>query len=65
MDLRKVYGGMAEELLNNAVDEHMDGQLIKEQLYLLVDKFVDDKLEAVKNAIKDGIEKIDGEKDRV
>lgn len=63
MSFRETYGGMVEAVLNNAVDEHLDAQSIKDQLHKAVDELVDSKLADVKRAIKVGIDKIDGEVD--
>lgn len=70
MGFRETYGGMIETLLNEAVDEHLNADLLKEQADKLVDglkvqvhELIDEKLVELKAAVKEGIDKIDGEDD--
>jgi len=64
MGMRETYGQMLEDLLNAAVDKHLDGASIKMKLHEEIDKLVDGKLEELKYKLKaDIIDKIDGEDD--
>lgn len=63
MGLREQYGPLLEAALNTAVDKYLDGEMIKKELHEAIDKLVDAKLDDLKKAIKEGIDKIDGEDD--
>lgn len=63
MGLRETYGGMVEAALNKYVDDNLNAEKIKLELNAMIGKMVDDKLAGIKIAIKEAIDKIDGEVD--
>lgn len=67
MGLRETYGGIIEDQLFELVDQHMDGNKIKEKIKAELDKLIDEAVEKnideIKQKIKELIDKIDGEKD--
>lgn len=64
MGLRETYGQLIEDLLNAAVDKYLDADNIKKEINQMVDKFVNENLENIKQKLKaEVIDKIDGEDD--
>lgn len=62
MNLRKVIGDKVEAVLNSAIDG-IDPKAIKEKLHKEVDEAVDKYIGEVKDVLKKGVDKIDGEVD--
>lgn len=63
MGLRETYGPIIEAALNSVVDKHLNADDIKAQLHALINDLVDEKLKGVKDALKEAIDKIDGQDD--
>ena len=64
MGLRETYGQLIEDLLNAAVDKYLDADNIKKEINIMVDKFVNENIDNMKQKLKaEVIDKIDGEDD--
>lgn len=62
MGLRKLIGDKVEAVLNDMVDK-IDADGIKAKLHQEIDELVDKHLADLKEKLKEGIDKIDGEDD--
>lgn len=62
MNLRKVIGDKVEAVLNDMVDK-IDADGIKKRLHEEINELVDKYLADLKEKLKEGIDKIDGEQD--
>jgi len=64
MGIRSINGGIAEAILNDAVDKLLSPEAIKKYLHEMIDKKVDDIAGDLAHKIKaDFIDLIDGEDD--
>lgn len=61
MGLREDLGGKLEEILNKAIDEHLNAEVLSP----LIVNLLNGQLEKIKVKAKELVDKIDGEKDLV